>query len=143
MKIDGACHCGRITFRAEIDPTTVKICHCADCQTFSGSAFRLSVTAVEGSFDLLSGEPRTYVKTGESGKKRAQGFCGDCGTAIYSTDAEEAAGEDAAGDGPKRYTLRVGNIRQKAALRPSSQIWYRSAMAWLADLPSIRQVERQ
>jgi hypothetical protein len=39
MKIDGRCHCGYITYEAEIDPEKVMICHCADCQTLSGSAF--------------------------------------------------------------------------------------------------------
>jgi hypothetical protein len=40
MKIDGRCHCGYITYQAEIDPEKVMICHCTDCQTLSGSAFR-------------------------------------------------------------------------------------------------------
>jgi hypothetical protein len=33
MKIDGGCHCGYITYVAEIDPDKVGICHCTDCQT--------------------------------------------------------------------------------------------------------------
>ena len=37
MKIDGRCHCGFITFEAEADPDKTAICHCADCQSFSGS----------------------------------------------------------------------------------------------------------
>ena len=45
MKIDGACHCGRISYEAEIDPADVTICHCTDCQTLSGSAFRTVVPA--------------------------------------------------------------------------------------------------
>ena len=40
MKIEGGCHCGGIRFEAEVDPAAVVICHCTDCQTFSGSAFR-------------------------------------------------------------------------------------------------------
>jgi hypothetical protein len=40
MKIDGHCHCGEITFEAEVDPDALNICHCTDCQTLSGSAFR-------------------------------------------------------------------------------------------------------
>lgn len=44
MHIDGQCHCGEITFEAEIDPETVSVCHCTDCQTLTGSPFR--VTAV-------------------------------------------------------------------------------------------------
>ena len=33
MKIDGRCHCGCVTYEAEIDPEKVLICHCGDCQT--------------------------------------------------------------------------------------------------------------
>lgn len=40
MKIDGRCHCGYISYEAEINPETVVICHCTDCQTLSDSAFR-------------------------------------------------------------------------------------------------------
>ena len=40
MKIDGGCHCGNIAYRAEVDPGMVGICHCTDCQTLTGSAFR-------------------------------------------------------------------------------------------------------
>jgi hypothetical protein len=43
MKIEGGCHCGSIRFEAEVDPATVVICHCTDCQTFSGSASRTVV----------------------------------------------------------------------------------------------------
>ena len=43
MKIDGSCHCGRIRYEAEVDPAKVVICHCTDCQTLSGSAFRTVV----------------------------------------------------------------------------------------------------
>ena len=62
MKIDGRCHCGKITYEAEIDPLKVMVCHCTDCQTMSGSAFRTVVFTREGTFSLLSGEPKIYVK---------------------------------------------------------------------------------
>ena len=39
MKIDGGCHCGYITYEAEIDADKTLICHRTDCQTLSGSAF--------------------------------------------------------------------------------------------------------
>ncbi len=44
MQIDGACHCGNIAFEAEVDPETVRICHCTDCQTMSGSLFRANIS---------------------------------------------------------------------------------------------------
>ena len=53
MKVDGACHCGHIRYEAEVDPAIVVICHCTDCQTLSGSAFRTVVPTLAGSFRLL------------------------------------------------------------------------------------------
>ena len=40
MRIDGACHCGKISFAAEIDPARVMVCHCTDCQVLSGGPYR-------------------------------------------------------------------------------------------------------
>jgi hypothetical protein len=134
MKIDGSCQCGAITFEAEVDPQRASICHCVDCQKFSGSAFRTSIPAQEGTFRVLSGEPKVYVKTAESGSKRAQGFCPDCGCSIYAT---------AVGEGPKTYNLRIGVISQSDQLPPRRQIWYRSRRPWLGDLTSIPTVEKQ
>jgi len=68
MRIDGACHCGNIAFRAEIDPTQVYVCHCTDCQAISGSPFRWAVPVAAEDFDLLRGTPKAYAKTGDSGR---------------------------------------------------------------------------
>ena len=74
MKIDGACHCGNITYTAEIDPENVGLCHCTDCQTLSGSAFRTSVRANKETFHLAGGQPKIYVKTAESGTSARPGI---------------------------------------------------------------------
>ena len=133
MKVDGACHCGKLTYQAEIDPETASICHCTDCQTLSGSAYRTNVRTVEGGFKLLSGQPKIYIKTAESGAKRAQAFCPDCGSPIYATSATD----------PKIYGLRVGTIKQRGQLRPKAQGWYRSAQAWVSDLSGMARHEKQ
>ncbi len=134
MKIDGGCHCGAITYEADIDPENVGICHCTDCQALSASAFRTVVRVPEADFRILSGEPKIYIKIGDSGAKRAQGFCGECGSAIYATSVD---------DGPKVYGLRLGTARQRAELTPKKQIWFRSALPWLPGLDSIPKVETQ
>jgi len=87
MKIDGGCHCGALSFEAEVDPDQVAICHCTDCQKMSGTAFRTIVRATDENFRLLSGEPTTYVKIAESGAEREMAFCDTCGTQIYGTSA--------------------------------------------------------
>jgi hypothetical protein len=37
MKVTGQCHCGHITYAAEVDPETVRVCHCIDCQKLTGT----------------------------------------------------------------------------------------------------------
>ena len=133
MKIDGACHCGYITYAAEIDPDNVGICHCTDCQTLSGSAFRASVRTARDAFNLRSGQPKIYIKTAESGARRAQAFCPECGTSIYSAAATD----------PQTFNVRLGTVRQRAELRPKAQGWCRSALPWVKDLHSIKQFPKQ
>ena len=48
MKVEGACLCGYIAIEGEVDPDKVTVCHCTDCQTSSGSAFRVSIPVPGG-----------------------------------------------------------------------------------------------
>ena len=130
MHVHGACHCGYITYEADIDPNGVRICHCTDCQTLTGSAYRVNVQARKADFKLLSGKPKLYVKTAESGTKRAHGFCPECGTPIYST---------ANVSDPDSYGLRVGTIRERAQLPPKKRGWCRSALDWSINIESLPQ----
>ena len=128
MKIDGRCHCGKITYEAEIDPAAVSICHCTDCQQMAGSAFRVNVRAPASHF-VIRGEPTSYIKTAESGNRLRHAFCGDCGTPIYSCALEN----------PQTYNLRIGAVVQRTVLVPRRQGWRHSAPAWvddLADMPA-------
>jgi hypothetical protein len=134
MRIDGRCHCGAITYEAEVDPAQATICHCTDCQMLTGSAYRANVPAPAATFVLRSGTPKTYVKTtAESGAKRLHAFCPDCGSPVYSCDVIA----------PKSYSLRLGCIAQRAELVPTRRIWARSALPWSEDLAGIARVERQ
>jgi hypothetical protein len=71
MRVDGQCHCGKIAYEAEVDPATAAICHCTDCQNFSGSPYRASVAAKVGDFRVLHGTPKLYVKTAQSRAERS------------------------------------------------------------------------
>ena len=134
MKVDGGCHCGNITYQADIDPDAVFLCHCTDCQTLSGAAFRTVVRISDADFKLLSGALKNYIKTAESGAKRIQAFCPDCATAIYATSV---------GDGPKFYGLRVATARQRNELPPKANYWFGSAQDWIGNVGSLPVVEKQ
>ena len=134
MKIDGSCHCGDITYEAEIDPEGVYVCHCTDCQAISGGTYRWGVNMPAEDLHILSGEPKAYIKTTASGHKNHQIFCANCGSPIYSKTLK---------DGPPRVNLRLGTARQRAELRPKIELWRCSAQEWANIAGPTEQYDRQ
>jgi hypothetical protein len=131
MHVDGKCHCGAISFTAEVEPSQVMACHCTDCQVLSGAPFRAIATVPMDQF-VLRGTPKTYIKVAESGNRRAQAFCPECGTPLYSSAAVD----------PQSVVLRLGCVTQRALLKPTLQFWHQSAMPWLDELRAIRSFPR-
>ena len=135
MRIDGGCSCGAIKIEGEADPEKTQICHCTDCQTSTGTAFRVSIP-VPGATFKMTGQPNIYVKTtADSGKPRVQAFCGTCASPIYSTTTGEGV--------QPSYTVRVGILRQRDQLIPRRQNWFRSARSWVLNLGAVPKNEKQ
>jgi hypothetical protein len=134
MQINGSCHCGKITYRAEANPEKVYICHCTDCQAISGSPFRWFTAVPEEDYELLSGQPKTYIKIAENGDESHQVFCPDCASPLYSTTS---------GDGPKWYYVRLGTAEQRNQLKPTLQVWHRSAQQWVDEIDQFKSIETQ
>jgi hypothetical protein len=134
MDVDGGCLCGHVTYAAAVNPAAVAICNCTDCQNHSGSAFSVFVPLEEADFRLKTGELSHYEKVGGSGTLRAMGFCPKCGTLIYGKTV---------GQGMRWMSLRVGTIRQRAALKPGRQIWYGSAQTWTDDMAELPKFDKQ
>jgi hypothetical protein len=134
MKITGRCHCGAVRYQAEVDIERVEICHCTDCQQLSGSAFRVIVPAIPGTFRLLEGTITEYVKTADSGNRRVQGFCPVCGSSVFGRPADSETGF---------FGLRVGTIDQRDRLVPRAQFWTRSAQGWITGIAGMTSHERE
>ncbi|RQR22833.1 GFA family protein [Burkholderia sp. Bp9143] len=134
MKVDGRCHCGAITYEAEVEPGTIVICNCTDCQLQSGSIFRTGIPAPAEKFRILKGSPKKYLKTCDSGAKRIHAFCGNCGGPVYSSAVEN----------PLTYTLRVGALIQRYELgRPVRQIWTKRRLPWMPSLDGVEEFDDQ
>lgn len=125
MHIEGECHCGFVTYEAEIDPEHIAICHCTDCQRLTGAAYRVSASTPSTSFRLTGGDPKLYIKIADNGRKRLQYFCPQCGSPIYTTGTDEDA---------KEVGIRLGTINQRRELKPRTQIWCSSALPWIGDV---------
>jgi hypothetical protein len=133
MKVTGGCHCGYINYEAEVDPATVRVCHCTDCQKLTGTMYRAAIPSLPGTFVLKSGTPKIYIKTGSSGRQRLHAFRPECGTPIYATSPESSI-----------YGLRLGVIDQRCQLAPPARHqWCRSALPWSIDLTQVERVGRQ
>lgn len=134
MKVEGRCHCGAIQYEAEVQPGTVTVCHCADCQMQSGSVFRANIPAPVETFRLLQGVPKRYLKVAPSGARRVHAFCENCGGPVYAT----------AEVNPKVYSLRIGALKQRFELgEPVRQIWAQRRFPWVAPLQHVETFDGQ
>ena len=133
MHIDGQCHCGFVTYEAEIDPENVSICHCTDCQRLTGSPYRVTVSVPREAVRLTKNPPKLYTKTAENGRKRLQYFCPECGSPLFTAGTDKDA---------EVWGIRWGSINQRAGLKPKSQIWCDSALDWFGETQALPGVPR-
>jgi len=118
--IEGRCLCGRVHYVGDAEPAFVGICHCADCQKFSGSAFA-TIVAVPATALKVSGTLRTFTKPGDSGKAIHRRFCPECGSGIL--DEAEAL--------PGMAMVNVGTLDDRSWVKPQSEIYCDSAQSWV------------
>ena len=64
-QIAGGCLCGKVRYSASGDPVFVGVCHCTDCQKFTGSAFAV-VVGLPKSALTIQGPLSTFDKTGDT-----------------------------------------------------------------------------
>ena len=129
-KITGGCLCGKVRYSANADPAFIGVCHCRDCQKFTGSAFAM-VVACRRRRCQSQGKLNTFSKPGDTGKTIERSFCPECGSSI----ADEAAVMPGMRDDQRRYAGRselgeAGDadlLRQRAALGGTRR--------WIAELP--------
>lgn len=75
----GSCHCGAVTFQAELDVSQAIACNCSMC----GRTGTWLVFVPEGNFELLSGE--ASLRDYQFGKKNIHHlFCTTCGVKPFA-----------------------------------------------------------
>ena len=80
-KLSGGCSCGAVRF-AVTDYLYALMCHCVACKKRTGSAYGLSVMIRNEDLSELTGETKTFVRRGESGRLVRYEFCPQCGTTV-------------------------------------------------------------
>jgi hypothetical protein len=118
--ITGGCLCGAVRYTAEADPTSATVCHCRDCQRFTGSAFA-ALVRVSTEKLTINGMLKTFSSIGGSGNPILRHFCPECGSSI----AEEP------GARPGILVLNVGTFDNPAVATLSREIFRDDALPWI------------
>ncbi|KAJ9612716.1 uncharacterized protein PV06_02259 [Exophiala oligosperma] len=80
----GSCMCGGIKYEFTGEPAVTALCHCIDCQKWTGGAFTSNAVVPRTSFKVTQGTPSSYDATGASGKINKHFFCPTCGSSLYT-----------------------------------------------------------
>tara|TARA_X000000950_G_scaffold282285_1_gene380814 strand:- start:392 stop:781 length:390 start_codon:yes stop_codon:yes gene_type:complete len=125
IHVNGSCHCGKIEIKAKVKLSEVRACHCTDCQKMSGAPMRAIAMAPSNKIEI-TGRPKEYIKIGDSGNKRIQAFCPNCGTQLFATDIKKSS-----------FNLRTGFLEQRNELEPKTHVFTQSSMGWTTKLQKI------
>ncbi len=120
QEFQGGCLCGAVRYKASGDIAFIGVCHCRDCQKFTGSAFGV-VIGVSKDAVSIEGTLATFTKPGDSGKPIDRRFCPICGSAIL----DEAAAL------PGMVMLAGGTVDDPSLVKPAVQIYCDSAQPWV------------
>ena len=118
--ITGGCLCGNIRYRSDAAPKFVSLCHCRDCQKFTGSAFAV-VIALPKAAVAITGTMKGFAKHGDSGNPIERFFCPDCGTSLL----------DEAATVPGLVMIAAGTLDDPSWVKPKSEIYCASAQPWV------------
>jgi hypothetical protein len=118
FRLTGGCGCGAVRFEVTAPLVSAQYCHCTRCQRRTGTGASASAQVEPGSFQIIQGEERTRAWRPEGGMEKW--FCGDCGSALFSRDPEDAA----------RVGVRLGAFDEDPGIRPAARQFVAYAAPW-------------
>jgi hypothetical protein len=116
----GGCLCGRVRYTITGDPAFAGLCHCRNCQRYTGSSFE-PVMAFPAAAVSQEGELKTYQDTGDSGQAVYRRFCPNCGSGIVAEAAVM----------PGMTMILAGTLDDTSVFQPAMEIYCSSAQAWV------------
>src|SRR5215470_8704294 len=120
-ELNGGCLCGAVRYTSNSAPEFIGVCHCRDCQKYTGSAFGIMVGLPKTALQIR-GVVKTFSKLADSGKPILRHFCPECGSSIAVEPSRR----------PGTIILNAGTLddahcrdllRPRSALGPTGR-WY-------------------
>lgn len=103
----GGCLCGAVRFRTRGSLRDVIVCHCNQCQRWSGHI--VAATAIDR--DRLEVYDRKELRWYESTPGIRRGFCGLCGSSLFWDDSGSAS-----------ISIMAGSLDQPSGLKTRAHI---------------------
>ena len=128
----GGCLCGNIRYAINAEPALTIVCHCTHCQKASGSAFSTNFVVPRADVAFSGGEMSAYDDQADSGNRLRRSFCPTCGSSIMS----ESSGR------PGVAVMKAGTLDDPSSIRPTMQIWTRSAQPWVRFAAEMVSMEK-
>lgn len=129
MRLEGGCHCGAVRYAVDGDPRYVALCHCADCRKASGAPMVAWAAFGEDDFRVTRGEARTRNSSGAA----MRGFCGDCGSGLWYSNAKML---------PGLVDIQVATFDDPDALPPRIHVQTAERIGWMRDAHGLPAFDR-
>jgi hypothetical protein len=132
MAYTGSCLCKAVTINISSEPLVARACWCRTCQ-FLGSGNATINAAFLADTVNITGPVTWFNDTADSGNQMSRGFCGKCGTPMFSKGTRT----------PDRLVVRLGVFDDINAITPKGAIWTSSAPDWAEFDPHAPQHSHQ
>jgi hypothetical protein len=115
----GGCLCGKVRYSLSGDSFRSHLCHCRDCQHFTGTAFGAGMFFPTSAVSI-QGELKVFHAKGSSGQLVHRHFCPDCGSSVVVTGDKF----------PDAMVIQAGTLDDPAQFVPTTDVWTQSAVPW-------------
>ncbi len=117
------CACGQLRAICSGEPVLVSLCHCADCQRRTGSAFGAAAFFPRAAVET-SGEASRYQRASDSGFPVDFRFCPACGSTVFWEPARK----------PDLIAVALGAFADPTFPGPTKEVYVDRRHPWVPPL---------
>ena len=115
--ITGGCYCGKVRFKANIEPIYQTNCHCSNCRRATGAQSVAWITVSRSDFKVEMGTPRRFRT--DTGAWRT--FCDMCGTSLtFERDTR-----------PEEIDITTGSLDHPEDFPPTKDFFTEERLPWV------------
>lgn len=131
-KRTGGCTCGAVRYELTEEPIFHLVCHCANCQKASGSAFAQVLIVAADRLSLPGKEPKFFAVKADSGRTMSRGFCETCGSPVMIRRPET----------PQVVFLQAGSLDDPSLFAPTAEVFMCRAQPLANPIEGVTHFEK-